>query len=54
VCQKLRHGCDLRACLGRYSLADGTVLIAWNVVVAALVDLAKLGSAAVRGVTQQA
>jgi hypothetical protein len=37
-----------------YLLADDTVLIAGNVVVAALDDLAKLGPAAVRGVTPQA
>jgi hypothetical protein len=37
-----------------YLLADDTVLIAWNVGVAALNDLAELGPAAVRGVTPRA
>jgi hypothetical protein len=37
-----------------YLLANGTVLIAWNVVVAALNDLAELGPSAVRKVTPQA
>jgi hypothetical protein len=37
-----------------YLLAEDTVLIAWDVVVAALNDLAKLGPAAVSGVTPQA
>jgi hypothetical protein len=37
-----------------YLLADGTVLIAWNVGVAVLNELAKLGPAAVRGATREA